>query len=382
MAMVIWIALAVVAYVYAGYPVALWVMARCCQRKIRKADITPFVSLIISAFNEGPSIRKKIENSLALDYPDGLLEVMVVSDASADETDSTVREYAGRGVKLVRMPVRGGKTVGLNAALPTARGDIIVFSDANIFYQKEAVRCLVRNFADPTVGCVTGDSRYVNQQESAASMQETNYWEYERTIRSLESTIGSTVGGDGAIFAIRKELYVPLEAEAINDLVTPLQIVSQGHRAVFEPEAVGFEASPGNFRAEFRRKRRIVNRSWRGVLSIPEVLNPFKSGLFAWEVWSHKVLRWLVLPFVLVVALGCLVSFSLGLGYRLVALGFIASLVAALVGLFIPERWVWLARLAHGALYFYTVNVAAVFGVVMAIAGRVEVVWTPERGQS
>ncbi|HEY7219480.1 MAG TPA: glycosyltransferase family 2 protein, partial [Candidatus Binatia bacterium] len=118
------------------------------------------------------------------------------------------------------------------------------------------------------------------------------------------------------------------------------------------------------------------------VLSVPEVLNPMKSGLFAWEVWSHKVLRWLVLPFVLVIALGCLLSFPLGIGYRLMALGFLASLAAALAGLFIPERFVGIARLAHAALYFYIVNIAAVIGIATALAGKVEVVWTPERGQS
>jgi cellulose synthase/poly-beta-1,6-N-acetylglucosamine synthase-like glycosyltransferase len=382
MATLTWIALAVVVYVYAGYPLALWTLAYCRSRSIRKRDITPSVSLIISAFNEAPSIRKKIENSLNSDYPADLLEIIVVSDASSDDTDSIAREYAGRGVKLVRMPTRGGKTIGLNAAVPTAHGEIVVFSDANIFYQKQAIRSLVRSFGDPSVGCVTGDSRYSNQHESAASFQESSYWEYERSIRSWESAIGSTVGGDGAIFAIRKELYLPLRGDAINDFVTPLQIVSRGHRAVFEPAAVGLEASPGNFRAEFRRKRRVVNRSWRGVLSVPEVLNPMKSGLFAWEVWSHKVLRWLVLPFVLVIALGCLLSFPLGIGYRLMALGFLASLAAALAGLFIPERFVGVARLAHAALYFYIVNIAAVIGIATALAGKVEVVWTPERGQS
>jgi cellulose synthase/poly-beta-1,6-N-acetylglucosamine synthase-like glycosyltransferase len=376
---VVWSVLATVGYVYLGYPVVLWIMARLRTRAIVQADITPSVTLLISAFNEAATIRQKITNSLALDYPADCLEIMVVSDASTDDTDGIVTRFAKRGVVLVRQPERHGKTVGLNAALRVARGDIMVFSDANILYQKDAIRCLVRNFADPAVGCVTGDSRYVDSRQSAAHVQEDTYWGYERMVRSLESQIGSTVGGDGAIFAIRRELYTPLPAEAINDLVTPLQIVARGYRAVFEPAAVGYEPSAGNFRREFRRKRRIVNRSWRGVMHVPEVLNLWRVGVFAWQVWSHKVLRWLVLPLVMAAAISCFIAFPLGLGYQLGALGFVISLVAAGIGAVVPDRLGRLARLAQGVWYFYLVNLAAILGIAMALVGRVEAVWTPER---
>lgn len=378
---IVWGALAVVGYIYIGYPVALWLLSHIRRRAVRREMIAPSVTLIISAFNEARSIGAKLDNSLALDYPEDLLHVLVVSDASTDETDAIVRKYAGKQVSLLRMQERWGKTAGLNAAMLSVRSEIVVFSDANILYQNDTIRSLVRNFADPTVGCVTGNSCYSDAQSSAAHEQESTYWEYERFIRTLESRIGSTVGGDGAIFAIRRELYKPLPPEAINDLVIPLQIVAKGYRAVFEPYAIGYEPSAGNFTSEFRRKRRIVNRSWRGVLSVPEVLDPRRTGLFAWQVWSHKVLRWLVLPLILMIGIGCFIVSSQSLVYQVGAVGFVASLLAAGVGALVYECSGPLARLAQGAFYFYLVNTAAIFGIAMALMGRVETVWTPERNE-
>jgi cellulose synthase/poly-beta-1,6-N-acetylglucosamine synthase-like glycosyltransferase len=373
------VALLLVGYVYVGYPLALLLVTRAVTRGVRRWDTVPSVMLVISAFNEARTIRAKLENSLALDYPRQRLRIVVVSDASTDGTDEIVQGFANHGVELLRIATRGGKTAGLNVALERSRDDVVVFSDANILYDPKAVRHLVRNFGDPAVGCVTGDSRYVGAIPSAAHERENAYWSYERSIRTWESMLGSTVGGDGAIFAIRRELYVPLPPEAINDLVTPLQIVARGHRAVFEPAAVGYEASAGDFKGEFRRKRRIVTRSWRGVMSVHGVLDPRRVGWFAWQVWSHKVLRWLALPLVLVAVAASALASPLSDVFLVVVWGFVASLVAAGLGAVMRGRVGRLAGLAHAALYFYLVNCAAVLGIVMALAGRVDVTWAPQR---
>lgn len=378
-AVIAWVAFGLVVYVYVGYPALLWVLSRVSHRAVQQAPITPSVTLLISAFNEADVIKGKLENSLALDYPRERLEVLVISDASTDETDHIVQSFEGQRVRLLRMPTRGGKTVGLNAALAVATGDIVVFSDANILYKKDTIQRLVHNFADPTVGCVTGDSRYLEEMHSAAHVQENAYWGYERMIRTMESGIGSTVGGDGAIFAIRRPLYKPLAPEAINDLVIPLQIVGAGYRAIFEPTAIGFEPSAGDFRKEFRRKRRIVNRSWRGVMSVASVLNPFHAGIFAWQVWSHKVLRWLVLPLVILSAAGCFLALGSGWMYQAGVCGFLTSLALAALGAWLPERGGVFVRIAHGMFYFYLVNFAAILGVLKAMSGQVEMVWAPER---
>lgn len=375
-----WSAAFLVAYVYLGYPILIGLLARLRPRPIRQGKIEPSVTLLISAFNEAHVIGEKITNALALDYPKDKLEILVISDASTDETDRIVNAYASRGVTLLRMPDRGGKTLGLNAAMKVAKGEIVVFSDANIMYLPDTLRRLVQNFADLSVGCATGDSQYVDAPHSAAHAQENTYWGYERYIRSMESLVGSTVGGDGAIFAIRRELYQPLSAETINDLVIPLQIVSRGHRAVFEPTAIGLEPSAGDFRKEFRRKRRIVNRSWRGVMSVSGILSPAQVGLFAWQVWSHKVLRWLVLPFVAIGFLGCLSAYESGVIYQLGVWGGVASLFVAAVGPFLPASLGRLSSLVQTVFYFYLVNLAAILGVTKALGGRVDRIWAPERG--
>ncbi len=374
-----WTAFGLVGYVYFGYPLALWCLARLRPRAVSSGATTPSVTLLISAYNEEQAIKPKLENTLRLDYPRDKLQVIVVSDASTDGTDQIVRSFEDRGITLLRMPSRRGKTVGLNAALTMATGDIVVFSDANIFYRADTLRNLVRGFADPSIGCVTGDSRYLEKEHSAADIQESTYWSYERMIRLWESQIGSTVGADGAIFAIRRQLYTPLAPEAINDLVLPLQIVTKGYRAIYEPTAVGYEPATGDFRKEFRRKRRIVNRSWRGVLSVADVLKPWRVGLFAWQVWSHKVLRWLVLPLIIIAVVGCVVAAQDGWVYRVGLLGFALSIGLAGVGAVVQHRDGIGARIAQGMFYFYLVNLAAVFGIARALRGEVEMVWTPER---
>src|SRR5436189_643652 len=257
---------ALLAYVIVGYPLLLqlivWLRG---ARPIRRSDVTPHVSFVISAYNEADVIRDKIHNALALDYPAEALEIVVISDCSDDGTDEIVREFASRGVKLARMSERGGKTAGLNATVPTLTGDIVVFSDANALYERDALRKLVRNFGDETVGYVTGEARYLKNRAAAADVGERAYWNYEIQMKRLETSLGSMVGGDGAIYAIRKALWQSLPEDAINDFLNPLQIVAAGWRGVYEPEAVCWEETGGGIRNEYKRRVRIVSRSWRAV---------------------------------------------------------------------------------------------------------------------
>ncbi len=369
-----------VIYVYIGYPLGLWLLSRFLRREVSREAITPSVTLLISAFNEADVLPEKLRNSLSLNYPPELIEIVVISDASTDDTDCLVQSFANQGVVLLRMPKRGGKMVGLNAAMQVAKGEIIVFSDANILYDPDAIQHLVTNFADSAVGCVTGDSRYLDSDPTAAQVQENTYWKYEQQIRAWESVVGSTVGGDGAIFAIRRELYTPLLPAGVNDFEIPLRIVAQqGYRAVFEPAAIGYEPSSGSFGSEFRRKRRIVSQSWLAILHVPEALNPLKTGLFAWQVWSHKVLRWLVLPFTLAIVVGCAFAASTSWFYLVGWWGFLVSTFLSIIAVFLPDSLGSGVRILKSLFYFYMVNVAATVGITKAIMGRAEAVWTPER---
>lgn len=375
--LVFWFLVLIVGYVYAGYPLLLRVLESWRARPVRQGESEPGVTLIISAFNERDVIASKIENSLATDYPSERLEILVVSDASDDGTDDVAAGYAYRGVKVLRMPERGGKTVGLNAATEQAQGDILIFSDANAMYRPDAIRALVRNFDDPEVGAVVGESTY-SDSASDAGKSESAYWRYETAIKRLESRIGSVVGGDGAIYAIRKDCYRPMSADALSDFVNPLQIVQQGKRCVYEPEAVSVEEAAGSFDKEFRRKVRIVNRAWRATMSMKYLLNPFRHGLFAWALISHKLLRWLV-PVLLAGILATNIALMrYDLAYLATLLLQIAFYGLAVAGWQIRRRRD-LPLPLYVPFYFCLVNIASAKGILEAYQGKTYTTWSTAR---
>lgn len=379
MELLLWLSIFLVFYVYAGYPVLLLAKQKLFGARPRTvAGIEPPVTLIISAFNEEDVIAEKIENSLALDYPAGKLEVMVVSDCSSDRTDEIVRGYSDRGVKLVRMKQRGGKTAGLNVAVPQAAGDIVIFSDANAMYDTGVVRMFVRNFADAAVGAATGESRYVVEDGDTSTASENLYWRYELALKRLESQLGSLVGGDGAIYAIRKALYRPLQPSDLSDFVNPLQIVSQGYRNVYEGEAFSYEKGGESFDKEFRRKVRIVNRAWRGMMSMRHLLNPFRYGFFAIQAISHKLLRWLVPVFMLLAFFSNLLLIEQGGVYDLLFGAQVAFYGLAAIGLLQRNRE-QIARLFYIPYYFCLVNWASLRGIIDHFRGETYTVWTTVR---
>ncbi|WP_084206753.1 glycosyltransferase family 2 protein [Marinobacter lutaoensis] len=378
------ICLAVPLYVYVGYPVLLWAVARCRRSPMPEAGCPPLpsVTLVISCYNEAAVIRAKLENSLALDYPKERLRILVVSDGSDDGTDEIVRAYADDGVCLVRQEGRLGKTMGLNLAMTQVDTDITVFSDANAMYDPGAIRELVRGFADPNVGYVVGAALYTDGDAGASARSEGLYWRYELAIKTLESRVSSVVGGDGAIYAIRTHLWQPLDQRDINDFVNPLQIVARGYRGLFQPQARCYEETAGDFGREVARKERIVNRSIRGLFRVRAVMNPFRSGWFAWQVISHKLLRWLIPCFLALGLAGSAWLSAVGLplftGITLLGAAVIsAALVARLTG----ERNVlpvWLSL----PYYFVMVNLYSVKGVWRALTGKTQVTWASARTAS
>jgi cellulose synthase/poly-beta-1,6-N-acetylglucosamine synthase-like glycosyltransferase len=375
MALTFWISLGILVYVTIGYPFVLrLILLFRGPRPVHRKDVLPAVSLVISAYNEASSLRQKLRNALELEYPRSLLEIVVVSDASDDGTDDIVREFEKDGVRLFRQDERRGKTAGLNKAVPTLSGDVIVFSDANALYQPDALRMLVRNFADAQVGCVTGEARYQESSATAAEAGEMAYWNYEITLKRLESAVGSMVGGDGAIYAIRASLWRDLPENAINDFLNPLQIVVAGWRAIYEPAAICYEETAGSAMREYRRRVRIVGRSWRAIFQEPRVLNPFRVGLFTLSVVSHKILRWLTGVFLL---LACVTGLAISRNLHppvawVIGVAIIASMSLALR----PIR-----RMASYAGYFIIVSLASIVGLVNGTLGRVSATWTPPRAR-
>lgn len=375
---IFWAALFLVVYTYLIYPVLLWLLA--AGRKMPEyAPLSewPGVSLIIAAHNEEGVLRAKLENALAMDYPAEQLDIVVVSDASTDGTDRIAAEFAARGVRLHRQEVRGGKTEAQNAGVRLARGQFVAFSDANSMYAPSALKRLLAPFADERIGCVCGELQYANPEDQGAGKGEGLYWRYEQFLKRRESLLSSALGANGAIYALRRELFVELRGDIISDFVAPLHAWRRGFRIAYEPTAVATEYSSGRFGDEFRRRRRIVSRSLYGLWTEAGVLNPFAHFFFAFQMFSHKLLRWLV-PVWLLVVLTVNIPLVASEYYGLLLALQVAFYGLAALGLLLPERFgrYWLF---YVPAYFTATNWGTLLGLLSFLMGRRHRVWQPAR---
>lgn len=357
-----WASAGLVAYTYAGFPAILWLRSRLAARPYIGGDITPPVSIIIAAYNEEATIRQRLENLAALDYPPENIEVVVASDGSTDGTDEIVRSFDG--VRLLSLP-RGGKAAALNAAVPTTSHEILVFSDANTVFARDALRALVRPFADPRVGGVAGDQRYEAPMD-AGEQGEQAYWNLDRTLKVWESAAGSVVQATGAIYAIRRTLFRPIPGGVSDDFVTSVGVIAQGYRLVFAPDAVAYEPVAPSTGAEFRRKVRIGTRMLRSELHARRLLNPLRHGFYAIQLFSHKPLRRLMaFPLVVIAASNLVLRNTTGF-YRFSLMTQLAFYGLALLGLLSPAG-IARSRLVTLPAYFcmtYAAQLVAVWNLV------------------
>jgi cellulose synthase/poly-beta-1,6-N-acetylglucosamine synthase-like glycosyltransferase len=365
-----------------GYPLLPAIVARPNNDDpLPVSHDLPLVTLLVSAYNERSVIDEKIQNSLALDYPRNHLSIVVVSDFSDDGTDDIVLRYTSQGVRLVRSTARLGKTAGLNLGVQQASGDILIFSDANAMYQPDAIRLLTHHFADPRVGYVVGNARYLDASSPNASAEsEGLYWKLETWMKKRESHFGSVVGGDGAIYAIRRELYSPLRSTDINDFLNPLQIIVRGYRGVYEPSAICFEEAGDTFEKEFRRKVRIVSRSLNAVRRAPRVLLPWTQPKHWLSLVSHKILRWFA-PLLLIILLTASLLLRSHPFYRLAAFAQMAFYALAVVGWMRRSRLI-LPRLLSLPYYFCLVNAASLLGIFNCLSGSLSPTWQTIRQNS
>jgi cellulose synthase/poly-beta-1,6-N-acetylglucosamine synthase-like glycosyltransferase len=291
---VFWSSVTALVYTYLGYPVLLMLVARFRTRPVQRAEWTPSVSVIISAYNEERDLATKLENTLALDYPTDHLQIIVSSDSSTDRTDEIARGFASRGVELHRQPERLGKTAGQNAAVELASGQIILFCDATTHYNADVLRALVPSFADPTVGCVAGRLIYVDQTSSSVGRGARSYWGYETFLKQHESRVCSLIGASGCLYAVRRSAYVPLHNEACSDFIIATKMVEQGLRAVFEAGAVCTEDTNRRTDKELGMRVRVITQTFTDLWRHRSMLNPLRSGFYAVQLWSHKIMRYLV----------------------------------------------------------------------------------------
>lgn len=377
---IFWITLGLIIYAYGGYALSIFALSLFVRNPIKiKEGYEPFVTFLITAYNEEKDIAKKLENTLSLDYSQDKLEILVASDGSTDRTDQIVRDYSKKdsSIKLLRVEGRVGKTETQNQAVKAAKGEIIIFSDATTDYKKDAIRKIVRNYADPAVGAVSGRYNYVTENGSAMGIAAIFFWDYENFIKSCQTRIKTITGCCGCIYSVRKALYEPLRRDIISDLVEPLKILEKGYRIVFEKEAIAYETTTEHTSEEFKMRTRVITRGMNGMLYMHNLLNPFKYGFVAFQLLSHKVLRWLI-P-VLMILLFLSNAFLLGHWfYNLVFILQVAFYLFALVGWFV-DWYGKKTKIFSMPLYFCVVNIASLISLFNIIKGEKKAVWETVR---
>ena len=372
-----WISAVLLLYVYAGYPILVYLVGLLWPKTVKKGKTEPRVTILITAFNEEAVIREKLENTLKIDYPQDKLEILVASDGSTDRTDMIVREFAGSGVKLFRQEGRAGKTVTQNNAVERATGEIILFSDATTTYGSDVLQAVLPAFADPEIGCVAGRLVYVDDVNSNVGKGAKRYWGYETFLKIAESNACSLIGASGCLYAVRRSAYEPMYAEACSDFLICTAIYRKGLRSVFEPDAVCFEQTNQLANDEMRMRVRVISQTFTDLWRNRDMLNPFKSGFYAVELISHKALRYAV-PLILFALLVPSLMLTDTWIYQLAVVVQVVFYAGAAGGWLVERTGKRLSLLAI-PFYFVLANLASVIGFYKFLRGERYATWEPIR---
>jgi cellulose synthase/poly-beta-1,6-N-acetylglucosamine synthase-like glycosyltransferase len=376
MGVLFWACVGLMLYTYLLYPLLIIVWARLFRRHTPAGELDlPTVSMVIAAYNEEDVIGKKLRNCLALDYPAERIEFLLGSDGSTDQTNEILSDCVDARIRAFLYQERAGKLNVLNKIVPAARGDILVFSDANTMYESDAVQKLVRHFEDLTVGGVCGRLILMNPNDSDGGRGEGLYWRYENVLKRAEGLIYTVIGANGAIYAIRRELFRPLPARAVvmDDFLIPLRVLEQGQRVVYDPDARAIESTSPDMHGEFTRKVRIAAANFNAIPHILGLLNPLR-GFVALALWSHKMVRWSV-PFL---AIGALVTNALLLDVDRVYVVTLSLQLIAYVGAiigYLGDRLFHRSGLFLPFYYLVTMNLAVLLGFWRSVTRTQEVAW-------
>jgi len=372
---VFWLCACVIVYVYAGYPVMVRLLARFVGKGVVRAPIRPRVTVVITAYNEARGIGAKLANVSSLDYPRELVDVIVASDASSDGTDEIVKAFDPSRVRLIRVEGRRGKTACQNIAMQSATGEIVAFTDATTRIEARALDALTANFADPAVGCAAGSLVYETTGRNATGEGGAAYWSYELSLRRAESALGSLVGVSGCLYAVRRSAYRPIAPELISDFVIALHLHELGLRTVLEPAAVCFEETLAHAGQELSMRVRVAVRSINALVAERRLLNPLRYGRFAWQLWSHKVLRY-ASPLFWSAALGTSLALAANPLYLTLFALQIVLIAAGIAGFLLQARRPGLLTKPY---YFLLTNVASLLAILRYLAGERIVTWKPIR---
>lgn len=372
---VFWLSIGVVFYSYIGYPLVLAVLARPERGPAEKTEQKPAVSLVVSVYNEEKGIVEKLRNLEEITADGSVLEILIGSDGSTDGTVALLRESRLKGLRVFEFSDRRGKARILNDLLEKARGDVIVFSDANSLFRPDTLRNLLKPFADPRVGAVSGELVLI----SPGNIGESLYWQYETLVKRLESRAGTLVGATGGVYAARRALIRPLPVDhaIADDFMIPLRIVGQGYRVTYAPDAVATEIAEETVRREFRRKVRIGAQNFNALRYVSGMLNPAK-GFPSFALWSHKVIRWLVPVFLAGFLLAVPVLRDGGGIYASVFYGELIFIALAILG-FAGERWRLRSPVIVLPYYFLAMNAALCVGLIRSLMGAQSPAWEVHR---
>jgi cellulose synthase/poly-beta-1,6-N-acetylglucosamine synthase-like glycosyltransferase len=375
-----WLAAGAVVYAYFGYAACLAVLAKIRPRPARTGEALPPLTIVVPAHDEAAWIAAKVENSLSLDYPADRLEIIVVSDGSSDDTVAMAEQFGARGVRTLVQPERRGKEAAMQLAARHARGEILLFTDANAMLNAGAARAVVRWFADAEVGCVAGEKRLVAPGAGLAGHGEGAYWRYESALKRLDSLVGSTMGATGELLVIRAADMVARETDnIIEDFALSMRLVEAGRRIVYEPDAVAVEEAPSTPGNVFERRARIAAGGYQAMWRLRSLLNPAR-GIVWWQYVSHRVVRWglvpFLLPFVLAANLVLAPLRPIYGGLLALQLAFYAS---ALAGQLLHGRPSARTPLVSLPNFFVAANLAALVGCLRLVTGRQTVLWQRTR---
>lgn len=372
-----WVLIALIFYTYFGYPLILLIIAKFKNGNIRKEEVWPTVSIIISAHNEEKSIKDKLENTLNLDYPKDKLEIIVASDGSIDQTDNIVNSFRDSRIKLISFKERKGKTAVQNEAVKSAKGEIILFSDATTNYDPQLLKNIVRNFSDTNVGAVGGELVYMDRNKSLIGEESGFYWKYEKFLKKKESRITSLIGVSGCCYALRKDLYKPIRPDLISDFVIAQMIYKDGKKVIYEPDAVSYEDANSSSKDEFKMRVRVAVRTLFGICYMKSLLNPFKYGFYSLQLISHKILRYMV-PVFLVILLLLNIAINTHTNTLIYKVSLYLQLIfyfTALLGFILRNR----KNPFQISYYFCLTNFALLIGMLRFLSGERKVLWKPLR---
>ncbi len=376
---IFWSLLTIVFYSYFGYGILLIILVKIREwirpdLKVTNPGFEPRVSLIVPCYNEASILKEKASNCLELEYPADKLQIIFITDGSNDGSENILQNYSG--VEVMHQPQRKGKSAAENRSVAHAKGEIIIFSDANTLLPYDAIRSLVKHYIDPSVGGVSGEKRIIQSGiDNAAGAGEGFYWRYESMLKRYDARLLTIVGAAGELFSFRRHLFTPLEEDTIlDDFVLSLRITQAGYRVLYEPDAVALETASSNSREELKRKIRICAGGWQAMMRLKSLLNFTKHPLLTFQYISHRVLRWTLAPLFLILALPLnviLAGHPVYLGFLTVHLLFY---ILAFIGMWHEKREIKF-KIFFIPYYFLLMNYAAIAGFIRFFKGSQSSVW-------